>query len=355
MSIFFHILGLLTVGIFFVGQSSSQKYEYSQYKCYDDWMLKFEDFSTVTAENGSMFTDHRALEWVNRCIGYEKRDANDKDQVLGRTALHYVSRYNGAIPVMEYLLSNGADIEAKDKLGVRPLSATIYLSFWTPESYLAHITQHVEFLLQNGADPNGQDSFGFSPLHHATARSYTGIMRLLIDYDANINIANNGKVTPIHFATASGDPLATKILIDSGANVNIQTKSKLKYTDINFHHVMEPKTNNENKNKTDPVTIPGKQSPLHLAAATESHWWPLYVDIDGKPTPIGIKLMNHHKDTCQLLVNSGGNVFLRNEEGQTAYETAYIAGHERPVEEWERVLSSSNRECADIFSPKRVR
>lgn len=151
------IFCLLIIALSLAFESSTQIDEYSPYECYDDWMLKFEEFSTITEEHGSTFEDSRPLEWVKRCIGYENRDPNDKDHVFGRTALHYVSTYFGAVPVMEYLLKNGADIEARDKLGVSPLISAIYINFWVPDTYVAHITEHIKFLLEKGANPNGQD------------------------------------------------------------------------------------------------------------------------------------------------------------------------------------------------------
>lgn len=223
-----------------VAECFSQIKEYSSYECYDDWMLKFEEFSTVTDENGSTFLDSRPLEWVQRCVGYENRDPNDRDDVFGRTALHYLSAYLGAIPAMEYLLESGADIEAIDNLGVRPLHIAIYLYAWTPPTYLEHITRHVEFLPEKGANPNSQDSSGFAPIHYATARNYTGVMRLLIDHDANVNIANNGKIRPIHLAAANASLLATKLLVDFGADVNVQTKPKLRLNERSMDYVMDP-------------------------------------------------------------------------------------------------------------------
>lgn len=326
----------------------SQIKEYSPYECYDDWMLKFEEFSTITDENGSTFLDSRPLEWVQRCVGYEKRDPNDRDDVFGRTALHYLSTYFGAIPAMQYLLENGADIEAEDKLGVRPLHTAIYVAFWTPESYLEHITRHVDFLLENGANPNSQDSYGFAPIHYATYKDYTGVIRLLIDHGANVNIANQGNIRPIHIAAANASPLATKLLVDSGAEVNVQTKRKLRFNESSIAQVMDPVFY---RGKDAEIgDIPSKHSPLHVVAGYEGVLFQLWVDDNGEPTLSAVESMNRHRDTRRFLVKAGGNVYLRDEEGKTAHEIAYIAGYEKPKEEWEKVLSRGNRECAELFS-----
>ena len=326
----------------------SQIKEYSPYECYDDWMLKFKEFSTVTDENGSTFLDSRPLEWVQRCVGYENRDPNDRDDVFGRTALHYLSTYFGAIPAMEYLLESGADIEARDKLGVRPLHSAIYVAFWTPPSYLEHITLHVKFLLEKGANPNSQDSSGFAPIHYATARNYTGVIRLLIDHDANVNIANNGNLRPIHIAAAIASPLATKLLVDSGADVNVQTKPKLRFNESSMQYVMDP-VFYEGKD-AEIGDIPSKHSPLHFVAGYEGSVFQLWIDDNGEPTQSAVESMDRHRDTCRFLVKAGGNVYLRDEEGKTAHEIAYIAGYEKPKEDWEKVLSRGSRECAKIFS-----
>lgn len=351
MNIIFRILLLLIISVNFDFESSTQIEEYSPYECYDDWMLKFEEFSTITEEHGSTFLDSRPLEWVKRCIGYENRDPNDKDHEYGRTALHYLTTYFGAMPAMEYMLSNGADIEAQDKQGVRPLGKAIYINAVVPDSYLAHITDHVKFLLEKGANPNSQDSFGFSPLHYATAKNYTGVMRLLIDYNANVNIANKANIVPIHFAAANASPLAAKILLDSGAKVNIQTESKLRFSNVNIDYVMNQKFYEGRDSEIG--DIPGSQSPLHIVATYERFRSQYWVDDKGEPTKLAAEFMKYHRDTCRLLVKAGGNVHLRNAEGKTASELASYLGNKQPKEEWEKVLSRSSRECAEIFSTER--
>ena len=58
--------------------------------------------------------------------------------------------------VLQLLLANGADVNAKDKFGHTPL----YKAAWLGPVY------KVKLLLQNKADPNAIDSFGKTPLAH---------------------------------------------------------------------------------------------------------------------------------------------------------------------------------------------
>lgn len=178
-------------------------------------------------------------------------------------------------------------------------------------------------------------------------------MRLLIDYNAKVNIVNNGNVATIHYSAANASPLATKILIDSGAKVNIQTKPTLRPDEWSINYVMNKDFYEGNVSKI--AQFPGSLSPLHIVASNEGFWFQTWVDENGEPTRKGEEFMRYHRDTCRLLVKAGGNVHLLNTEGETAYEIANYMGNEKPKEEWEKVLSRSSRECAKIFSTERSR
>ncbi|RVE56588.1 hypothetical protein OJAV_G00222700 [Oryzias javanicus] len=71
------------------------------------------------------------------------KTAEDANRILdtGRKPLHVVSDY-GHVDVLEYLISVGADINAKDKYGCTPLIAAC------GEGHF----QCVKFLLEKGAD-----------------------------------------------------------------------------------------------------------------------------------------------------------------------------------------------------------
>ena len=99
----------------------------------------------------------------------------------GMTPLHAAAR-KGLKEVVELLIANGADVNAKDVLGQTPL-------------HFADTKEIAELLVAAGADVSAkEDTRGRTPLHHAATKE---VAELLIAAGADVNAkANNGK-TPL--------------------------------------------------------------------------------------------------------------------------------------------------------------
>jgi len=90
----------------------------------------------------------------------------------------------------------------------------------------------VESLLSQGADVNARDEYGQMPLHLAVVRGRQKIVELLISRGANIEGKDNAGRTPLHYAAGAGglygvrdwaqagDPNIARLLLDRGANIN---------------------------------------------------------------------------------------------------------------------------------------
>ncbi len=117
----------------------------------------------------------------------EGASVNAKDS-SGATALHEAVRY-GQIEIVNILLDNGADVNARDSLGKTPLLII------TPEEHQFDI---YEVLLSSGADVNATDSFGDTALHIATlTESNISVLEFLVTKGADINERNKKGVTPL--------------------------------------------------------------------------------------------------------------------------------------------------------------
>jgi len=81
-------------------------------------------------------------------------------------------------------------------------------------------TAWLAFLLAKGADPNIRDSAGNTALMLATALSFQEGMSLLIDRNANIELANSSGETPLIRAVQNRDLTSVRALLAAGANPN---------------------------------------------------------------------------------------------------------------------------------------
>lgn len=59
-------------------------------------------------------------------------------------------------------------------------------------------------LLQHQANPNLANREGMTPIHLAAFRGHLDILKLLIEAGVNVNLKRNDDATPLHDAAVSG-------------------------------------------------------------------------------------------------------------------------------------------------------
>lgn len=145
-------------------------------------------------------------------------DINITEEDSSATVLLIASSFKGYEKIVEFLISNGADVNYKGKDGKTPLMLAAGTSFET-----------TKILIENGADVNAKAEDGMTAFFHATfgvlsKKVTTGVMDLLLEYEVYINHSLTGKDaagwTALLFATINGDKDLVKYLILHGANVN---------------------------------------------------------------------------------------------------------------------------------------
>jgi outer membrane protein assembly factor BamB len=113
----------------------------------------------------------------------------------------------GDIEQVKKLVSEGANIDAKDKQGRTPL-----------HNAAANGRMEVaELLIEKGADINAQHNSGGTPLHLAVNRGHKEMIELLITKGADINIKNSGGNAPIYNAMQRGYTEIVELLRAHGA------------------------------------------------------------------------------------------------------------------------------------------
>ncbi|AUD40338.1 ankyrin repeat family protein [Flamingopox virus FGPVKD09] len=82
----------------------------------------------------------------------------------------------------------------------------------------------VKFFLERGADINILDSNDNTPLIYAACSGNTTISKMLLDYGAKIESRNKEECSPLHYAVATNNDELTSLFLTRGADTNVVDK-----------------------------------------------------------------------------------------------------------------------------------
>jgi hypothetical protein len=121
-------------------------------------------------------------------------DVRAKDDRGGGTPLHDAAYLDKEVPILERMIEYGADVNAVDNHGRTPLQYSIQ----------GAATKLVSFLLSNGADVRTKDTSGWTPLHEAACRGVgVPILERMIECGADVNAEDIHGWTPLYSALQS--------------------------------------------------------------------------------------------------------------------------------------------------------
>ena len=183
------------------------------------------------------------VEDVKYFIEEKDVDVNVIGGVNGHTPLHLAAT-NYKVEIMEYLISEGADVNAMSD-NVLPSRSVFILPKSTPLIYpLVTISTRylieediipvLQCLISRGADIDVRDGNGLTALHNAVFRNYLKVVQYLVQAGADINAKTEDGNTVLHIAalTDRTDPAMMRFLIAAGCPVNAERPDRHTALDI---------------------------------------------------------------------------------------------------------------------------
>jgi len=145
-----------------------------------------------------------------RCRDLLRHYETNKSQM---TAIEISTTLFGAadrncVDLASLLLDQGASVDARDRLGARPLSHA---------ARSGHL-ETVDLLLKRGAPIDARNLAGATALYVAAERGQVAVVQLLIDKGADLNLRGRSGTSPVAAAAFAGRNLVVKMLLAHGAD-----------------------------------------------------------------------------------------------------------------------------------------
>jgi serine/threonine-protein phosphatase 6 regulatory ankyrin repeat subunit B len=152
----------------------------------------------------------------------EENDGAAIEENDGYTALHLAAEI-GNIDAMGWLVTHGADLNAKDKAGSSVLHCVVE----------GGRLEAISWLIAQGADVNAEEMEGAPVLHYAAycnpppaepVRLGVQVIELLVGHGADVNAVDNKGITVLHKCAMYGQILEMEWLVGHGVDVNVVDK-----------------------------------------------------------------------------------------------------------------------------------
>jgi uncharacterized protein len=125
--------------------------------------------------------------------GFDSNSESINQYTKGNTALHEAA-FRGYLELVNYLITEGAAINAKNYMGNSPLMMAV----------INKQNEVVQALIDAGAEVDLTDMNGMTPLMMAAAKGYFDISERLIDAGANKNHQDDDEETALDLAYKCG-------------------------------------------------------------------------------------------------------------------------------------------------------
>ncbi len=240
--------------------------------------------------------------------------------VTGETILH-IKAQTGDTELVDFLLSLGADINAKRKDGFTPLHVAAQ----------AGKKDMAKLLIESGAVIYSTDNKGRTPLHIAAEAGLADMEALLLDNGAAIERGDKLGSTALHIAAREAHKDAVALLLEREADVN--SKNKRGETPLHMA-VMEDRSKprhiwNQNPiQKTEPEPNPERSAVVELLIEKGAL-------IEGKTkygtTPLHVAAAAGQDYLVNLLLDKGADIEALDNNNRTPLFSAFEKDKSRTV------------------------
>lgn len=207
----------------------------------DNELVKLRDINNDTPLHLACRAAHKEIVELLILNGADVNAKND----YGRSPLHLAWREKGSARISQILIENGADINLKNNFGETPLSVAVavgnkdMLNVLIKNNVKVPITdekgkellhraasngleEFVELMIERGADISTRNNNGGTLLHSAASGELAELIEKLIKNGTNVNELNRYGLSPLHRAASEGHKKVIELLITNGANIHIE-------------------------------------------------------------------------------------------------------------------------------------
>lgn len=255
----------------------------------------------------------------------------------------------GNLDIMEYLLSQGADINTLDREGSNLMHNAAANGHYDAVTFLYEkgfdinavdgngntpllfaVTQDnielIQFLIENGADLQAENTNGTNVLLNSIFSGNLDIVKLLLDRGLSVNQPNQWGVNPLMYASILGNRDIVEYLIKNGADVHAisnQGETALVWATIRLHFdiaelLMEKGLSYNDRNEDGgTMFFSAGKSPMEAVEYMIEHGADPLVEDSSGTTPLHIAAQHGNTEIAAYLIELGADVNKLNDYGWT--------------------------------------
>ncbi|XP_076335183.1 transient receptor potential cation channel A1 [Tachypleus tridentatus] len=293
--------------------------------------LNTSDAQQMTPLHCAAMFDHDAL--VEYLVN-EGADINAVDKE-GRTVL-LLAAARSAWKVTKVLLQSGAEMGTKDNMN-RNILHHIVLAGGSLDDFWNYLNQHQGSSIASLM--NERDIYGCTPMHYASRKGHLKTIRSLLQLGAVVNLKNNDNQSPLHFAARYGRYNTVRHLLESNRGTLIinemdgEGKTPLHIASENGHTrvvylllVKGALLHRDHKGRTPMhyAAMNGHTQTIEQLLSFHSHLLD-QMDRDGN-TALHLAVMNNKPESAKLLLTLDCGI-LRNNQDMTPIDFVLYFKH----------------------------